>query len=110
MGPMLTLGLPVVESYAERALPLPLGAAAAVSSILPLPPSLAASLSTTTGGSGCFWLEPSNFTLKHSWYFPNVDRDLAESILRASHRDGSFLIRPSTTENRCFTLSLLYKK
>ena len=55
-------------------------------------------------------LEPSNFTLKHSWYFPNVDRDSAEVVLKHSDRDGTFLIRPSTTENRCFTLSLLYKR
>lgn len=100
---------PVVESYDRGPLPLPAAVVTSGSSILPLPPALAASLSTATGGSGCFWLEPSNFTLKHSWYFPNVDRETAEAVLRASHQDGSFLIRPSTTENRCFTLSLLYK-
>lgn len=79
------------------------------SNMLPFPPSLVASLSATTGGTGCFWLEPSCFTVKHSWYFPNIDRMTAESILRDSNQDGSFLIRPSTTENRCFTLSLLYR-
>lgn len=49
-------------------------------------------------------------TTTMTWYFPNVDRETAEIILRNSNRDGTFLIRPSTTEDKCFTLSLLSKK
>lgn len=44
------------------------------------------------------------------WFFPNVSREDAEELLKKHNREGSFLIRPSTTENNCYTLSLLSKK
>ncbi len=47
---------------------------------------------------------------KYEWYLPHLDREQAETILRADNRDGSFLVRLSATEEKCYTISLLVKK
>lgn len=47
---------------------------------------------------------------KYEWFCPQLDRDQSETILRADNRDGTFLVRLSTTEEKCYTISLLVKK
>ncbi|KAH7644550.1 tyrosine-protein kinase-like protein [Dermatophagoides farinae] len=43
------------------------------------------------------------------WFF-TIDRETAEQLLRQPcNPDGCFLVRPSSTENKCLTLSLLCK-
>ena len=66
---------------------------------------------------GQIGLIPSNYVLEKSryilskfdWFLPDLDRDQAEAILKTDNRDGSFLVRLSTTEENCFTISLLIK-
>lgn len=63
-------------------------------------------------------LIPSNYVQEKSrnplhqfeWFLPELKREEAEAILRNDSRDGAFLIRMSTTEDNCFTISLLVKK
>lgn len=69
---------------------------------------------------GLIGLIPSNYVeekirnndclQKQDWFLPQLDRDQSETILRADNRDGCFLVRLSTTEEKCFTISLLVKK
>ena len=69
---------------------------------------------------GLIGLIPSNYVedktrnsdslTKYEWFLPQLDRDQSEAILRADNRDGTFLVRLSTTEEKCFTISLLVKK
>jgi len=41
---------------------------------------------------------------------PNYDREQAETLLRSDNRDGAFIVRLSTTEADCYTISVLVKE
>lgn len=44
------------------------------------------------------------------WWHPHLNRETAEGILRTVGKEGAFLVRLSTTEVDCYTLSLLNKR
>lgn len=45
--------------------------------------------------------------LRCSWYHPNADRHISESLLMQNGEEGSYLVRPSSKSNM-FTLSVRY--